>query len=103
MRRFALALLVAASFGGSGAGCARRSPPMASATDAQRANIELADLQQGRSLLIGKCTNCHKAPMPNDHTAAEWPAKLDEMSARANLDVMQRSLIEKYLVTMSTR
>jgi len=102
MKRFALAVLVAASVGG-GAGCARRSPPMASASDAQRANIELAELQQGRSLLIGKCTNCHKAPMPSDHTAAEWPKKLDEMSARANLDYMQRSLIEKYLVTMSTR
>jgi hypothetical protein len=31
----------------------------------------------------------------------EWPGKLDEMSARAGLDLRQRGLIEKYLITMS--
>ena len=84
-------------------GCAPRQPPTVTASDAQRGNVELAELQQGRKLLIGKCTNCHKAPMPNEHTAAEWPEKLDEMAARASLDMGEQKLIEKYLVTMSTR
>ena len=89
--------LVAAS------GCARRSPPQATAFDAERANVQIADLQQGRKLLLGKCAGCHKTPMPSDHTAAEWPKAIDEMAERANLDMRQRGLITKYLVVMSER
>lgn len=95
MKRLALLVLMAA--------CARRSPPQVTAADAERSNVELAELQQGRKLLLGKCAGCHKTPMPNDHTKAEWPRMIDEMADRSNLDMMQRSLIEKYLVVMSTR
>jgi cytochrome c5 len=83
--------------------CTRQAPPMVTATDAQRANVEIAELEQGRKLLIGKCTNCHRVPMPSEHPAAEWPKRLDEMAARSNLDGTQQKLIEKYLVTMATR
>ena len=94
------ALMIAVSTLGA---CARSSPPMVTATDAQRGNVELAELDQGRKLLIGKCTNCHRVPMPNEHTALEWPKMLDEMAARSNLDTTQQKLIEKYLVTMATK
>ena len=83
------------------AACVRSTPPTATAGDAARVHIELAELQQGRSLLVTKCGNCHRTPMPSEHAAAEWPEKLDEMSSRANLDATQRHLIEQYLVTMS--
>jgi cytochrome c5 len=99
-RALHLSLLVALA---AAAGCARRSPPQVSAVDAERANVELAELQQGRKLLLGKCAGCHKTPMPNDHTKSEWPKMIDEMADRAHLDMMQRSLIEKYLVVMSER
>jgi hypothetical protein len=86
------------------AACAPRTPPAATAGDASRANVELAQLQQGRQLLISKCgSSCHTTPMPRDHSVLEWPGKLDEMSERANLDPRQRALIEKYLVTMAQR
>lgn len=93
------AMMVASTLGA----CARSAPPMATATDAQRGNVALADLEQGRKLLIGKCTNCHRVPMPNEHAAGEWPKMLDEMAARANIDVTQQKLIENYLVTMATK
>jgi hypothetical protein len=83
------------------AGCARGLPPLATTADAQRANIDLASLQQGRTLLLRKCGGCHRAPLPREHTAADWPGKLDEMSARANLDGPQRRAIEQYLVVMA--
>ena len=83
------------------AACVRSAPPPATAADASRAHIELAQLQEGRSLLVTKCGNCHRPPMPMEHAAAEWPEKLDEMSSRANLDTTQRHLIEQYLVTMA--
>ncbi|HEX2688045.1 MAG TPA: hypothetical protein VHN14_15560 [Kofleriaceae bacterium] len=84
------------------AGCGG-SLPTATATDASRAHVELADLHHGRSLLAAKCSNCHRPPLPTDHAADEWPKKLDEMSARANLDFMQQHLIEEYLVVMAAR
>jgi hypothetical protein len=82
----------------------RVAPPQATSVDAERAHIALAELQQGRTLLVQKCGNsCHVAPLPSQHSALEWPAKLDEMSARAGLDLGQRHLIEQYLVTMAAR
>jgi hypothetical protein len=84
------------------AGCGM-SPPPATAIDASRAHVELADLQQGRSLLVSKCGGCHRTPLPADHRGEAWPEKIDDMSARAKLDVTQRHLIEEYLVTMAAR
>jgi hypothetical protein len=87
---------------GLAAGCSG-GPPTATPLDASRAHLELADLQNGRSLLVAKCGGCHRPPMPADHGATEWPVRLDEMATRANLDFMQRHLIEQYLVTMAMR
>ena len=86
------------------AAACRPEPPQVTAIDAQRANVDLAELQQGRTLLVQKCgSSCHQTPMPGSHTALDWPKKLDEMSARAGLNGMQRALIEKYLVTFAAK
>ncbi len=79
------------------------APPVATVADAQRVHLELAELQQGRSLLVGKCSGCHRPPLPTDHSIAEWPGKLGEMSERAGLLGPQRHMIEEYLVTMAQR
>jgi nitrate/TMAO reductase-like tetraheme cytochrome c subunit len=92
----ALALLVLA-------GACRVTPPHATAADASRANIELAELTEGRALMVTKCGNCHKPPMPDEHLAAEWPSMLDEMAERSNLDPHQRHLIQQYFVVMASR
>ena len=83
--------------------CAVSAPPTVTALDASRANVALADLQSGRTLLVRKCGGCHRTPLPAEHGAREWPAMLEEMSQRSNLDLAQRHLIEAYLVTMATR
>jgi hypothetical protein len=98
--RVRIALLLAL---GMAAGCGGMSPPAATALDASRANIALADLQSGRKLLITKCGSCHRPPLPTEHSRSEWPGKLDDMSERSRLDVMQRQQIEQYLVTMAAR
>jgi len=98
MKRLACLLVIAA------AACSPRVPPPATASDASRAHVELSALAQGRTLLIQKCgSSCHATPLPMQHLAAEWPAKLGEMAERSHLDPQQRALIEKYLVTMSSR
>jgi cytochrome c5 len=102
MSRLALALALAAGAALAGAaGCGRNLPPVATSADAQRANVELAALQEGRTLLLRKCGSCHRAPLPREHAAAEWPGKLDEMAARSSLDTAQRRAIEQYLVVMA--
>ncbi len=96
MKRVVLALAMV----GVVAGCGM-SPPPATALDASRAHVELAELQRGRSLLVSKCGGCHRPPLPAEHRSDLWPEKLDEMSPRAHLDDLQRHLIEAYLVTMA--
>jgi mono/diheme cytochrome c family protein len=96
MKRSVAALWLVGMLAGCGV-----SPPPVTALDASRAHIELADLQHGRSLLVSKCGGCHRPPQPSDHRGDLWPEKLDEMSPRAHLDVLQRHLIEQYLVTMA--
>ena len=100
MSRLALRVVALAGLAASTSACTRRSPPHATAVDAQRANIELADLQQGRKLLLAKCAGCHATPLPNDHTAAEWPRLIDDMVERAKIDANQRALIERYMIVM---
>lgn len=73
-------------------------PPQVTAIDAERAKVALEDLQQGRTLLMAKCGGCHNVPVPQEHTVADWPKKLDDMSARAGLTPVQHDLIELYLV-----
>ena len=77
------------------------APPVATAADAARAHVALADLEQGRTLMLGKCSGCHRAPMPADQRGHDWPHWLDEMTDRAKLEPLQRHLIEQYLVTMA--
>ena len=83
------------------AACARQMPPMATQVDAERAHVELAQLQEGRTLLVHKCGTCHQPPLPVAHGKIEWPKMLDEMATRSNLDTRQRSLILQYLVVMT--
>jgi cytochrome c553 len=77
--------------------------PTATPMDAERAHVELADLQQGRSLTIAKCSSCHHVPLPTDRSAEQWPRMIDEMSVRSHLDETQHHLIEAYLVTMANQ
>lgn len=96
------ALLIAGLL--AGGGCARRMPPHATALDAQRANMTLAELDHGRSLVVAKCgSRCHQPPMPTDHTAGEWPKAMEEMAPRAGVTVTERQAIERYLIALSAR
>jgi cytochrome c5 len=91
-------LAVAVALGACG-----MSPPKATPADAQRANVQLAELQDGRTLMVRKCGGCHAPPLPGEHAAGEWPGKLDEMADRSKLDPKQRYLIQQYFVVMASR
>jgi hypothetical protein len=95
-------LVVALGALGALAGCGI-SPPAATAIDASRAHVELADLERGRAVLVGKCGGCHRIPLPGEHHGNAWPDRLDDMAPRAHLDAVQRRLLEEYLVAMAAR
>ncbi|HTR56338.1 MAG TPA: hypothetical protein VMJ10_36945 [Kofleriaceae bacterium] len=76
-------------------------PPIATEADAARAHVELAELAQGRHLLIARCSGCHTTPLPSEHTAAEWPRELGDMAERAHLTIAERDSITRYLVALS--
>lgn len=78
-------------------------PPHATAADAQRASVALAELEAGRSLLLEKCGRCHVAPHPKKYRAVDWPAKVGDMEERSKIDPAQRKSIELYLMTLSGR
>ncbi len=99
--RAVLASFVLAAFG-LGVGCGG-ALPVATAGDAARSGIALAELQQGRSLVAAKCSSCHRTPQPIEHKTGEWPKMIDEMSRRAHVDGSERQAIQDYLVTMATR
>ena len=78
-------------------------PPVATVPDADRAHVELAQLSDGRALLLGKCGGCHDVPTPDQKPRAQWPKQVADMQANAGLDSSQRALIEQYLVVMAPK
>ena len=93
--RWAVVLLLA---------CREPVPPHATTIDAQRANVELAQLTEGRTLLVQKCAGgeCHRVPLPSDAKKRDWPHHVFEMSERSKITPRERRLIEQYLVVMSS-
>jgi len=77
--------------------------PVATEADAQRAHVELAQLNAGRDLLVKKCSACHDTPTPGQRSARDWPRQVAEMQQRSGIDATQRALIEQFLVVMATK
>jgi len=70
--------------------------------DAERGQVALIELENGRTLLLRKCGGCHRPPHPAEYRAAEWPKHVANMTERSKIDPKQRALIERYLVVMAT-
>ena len=85
------------------AGCAATPPPLVTPADAERGHLPIAELQQGRDLLVGKCGGCHDVPLPDQQPRAAWPEKVGAMVQRSGIAPAQRQLIEQYLIAMDPR
>jgi len=57
----------------------------------------LADLQQGRTLYISTCGQCHDLYLPESFTAAQWRSILPNMTPRTSLSSAQIALVTKYV------
>jgi mono/diheme cytochrome c family protein len=79
----------------------RNQPPPVTAEFAKvgaRQHVDLAMLGEGRVLFVSRCIECHTLPAVGKHTAAEWPALIDEMAGRANLKPEQRGAVLAYIL-----
>jgi cytochrome c5 len=88
------------------AACAAKAPPPASPADVQWAQskwpaMSPGDLESGRQVLVGKCAGCHRVPLPEEYSPAAWPGYISEMAARAKLTADDRSVLERYVVTLA--
>jgi hypothetical protein len=72
------------------------TPQTASARKGQ--HRDLTALREGRTLFVSRCIECHTLPAVSKHTAAEWPALIDEMAGRANLKPEQRVAVLAYIL-----
>lgn len=62
-----------------------------------------AELVDGRHLLVNRCSGCHALPVPSLHSAAEWPAIVNEMAGPAHLSPDQAVRVAHYLAIMADR
>ena len=90
-----------------GAGCAAALPRPSSATVARAQgrwpDSSLAQLEQGRSMFVQRCSGCHALPLPDSRTEAEWKKVMDEMAAEAKLTPDERVLVERFVLSVRTR
>jgi hypothetical protein len=64
----------------------------------KRRNVDLATLQEGRNLFVGRCIECHTLPIVTRYSSAEWPRLVEEMAERANLKPAQRNAVLAYIL-----
>lgn len=62
----------------------------------------LAELEQGRSVYLSRCTSCHAPVAPESIPVERWPHEVSEMSERAHLGT-DEPLVVKYLVAQALR
>ena len=86
-------------------GCAAFAPiaPPMSQADADRLTargqaVTLGELEEGRSLFVGRCAACHRLPRPDAYGTDRWPVFVDEMAARAQLTRPQAGAVLRYLL-----
>jgi hypothetical protein len=56
-----------------------------------------ADLEEGRTLYVNRCTECHELELLDSRTISAWRDAVGSMSRRANLDGAQQARIIEYL------
>lgn len=72
------------------------TPNMAKAS--KRSGVTLAKLEQGRSLYVSRCIECHVLPAVSQYPAEKWPRIVDWMGERASLKPAEREAVTAYVL-----
>jgi mono/diheme cytochrome c family protein len=68
-----------------------------------RRQVHLATLQQGRTIFVSRCIECHTLPPISSRTTMEWPKAVDKMATRASLKPAERQALIDYLQAAASR
>lgn len=61
-------------------------------------HIARATLQEGRSLFVHRCIECHTLPVVWRYSTEDWPAIVNTMSHRASLKPAERDAVVAYII-----
>jgi hypothetical protein len=61
------------------------------------ATASLADLQQGRTLYVNNCGNCHSLYSPDSYNSTQWKSIISSMSPRTSMSSSEILLVTKYV------
>ena len=92
-------LVVLVALAGCGGQIPLVTPELVTAAQARWPTSTTESLTSGRAVLTTNCAHCHRAPIPSDHTEAEWTFYLREMGPRAQLQPEQADALQKFLFT----
>jgi len=65
-----------------------------------RAHIDQRTLQEGRTLFVSRCIECHTLPVVSRYDPVAWPWLVDDMAARASLKPAEREAIVAYILAV---
>ncbi|MEZ4369177.1 MAG: hypothetical protein R3B07_00070 [Polyangiaceae bacterium] len=60
-----------------------------------------AELSEGRTLFVERCSGCHSLPVPAEHKAADWPDVMKRMTPFVRMTPHQLEAVERYLIVAS--
>ena len=77
-------------------------PPVTSQMGTARKgqSLNLAMLQEGRTLFAHRCIECHTLPVVWRYSSKDWPDIVDRMSQRASLKPAEREAIIAYIIAV---
>jgi hypothetical protein len=77
-------------------------PPVTAemATTGERQHIDVAKLNQGRTLFVHRCIECHTLPAIWHYTPKDWTEIVNDMSHRASLKPAERDAVLAYVLAV---
>jgi hypothetical protein len=61
------------------------------------ANATLEELQQGRTLYVNNCSNCHGLYSPDKYSPTQWKSILSSMAPNTSMSASEVQLVTKYV------
>lgn len=62
-------------------------------------DLQLAQLNQGYTILQTQCTRCHKMYKPGDFAQSDWDMIIPNMAKKARLTDEEKDKLERYIVS----
>jgi hypothetical protein len=76
------------------------TPQMATATAKKGQHADLTKLNEGRTLFVHRCIECHTLPAIWHYATTDWSEIVNSMSHRASLRPAERDAVIAYILAV---